>query len=448
MDMFFDGVIYASIAQNMALGKGGFWHPYYTEQFLNPFYEHPPLAMWLQSIAFKIFGTSWRIEFVWGAVCGFITLIFTKKIYEEFNTEPNSNNKSWWPIFLFISIPTVTWTFANGLLESTMIVFTTGSVFLTIKALKVKNQTHIYFYSASAGFLIFAGFMTKGLPALFPLAIPFIWLFIYFKDKTQTKNSLMCFARMFLYMFFAVVILNVLSSGELFKFFSIYVNEQIIKSIKGQREEVKHFYLAYRFAGEIVVPVFIVGVAYIVLRIKKTVLPAKLNDQNKIALLFLLIALSASLPIFFVPKQRIWYLFPSLVFYSMAIAKFSENLIVGIKPYQFLKYLSVVLLICGLTVITIFGGARFRRDKEFYKDIILQKELIPKRAIIYACPEKLAKNWETNAFMQRFCLASLTDDEKTSTGLMLVDKTKKELCHIQGSKTLINKNPLRYELYK
>ena len=212
MDMFFDGVIYASIAQNMALGKGSFWHPYYTEQFLNPFYEHPPLAMWLQSIVFRIFGTNWRIEFVWGAVCGFITLILAKKIYDEFDSKSDSRNNSWWPIFLFISIPTVTWTFANGLLENTMIVFTTGSVFFTIKALKEKIQIQVYLYSALSGFLIFTGFMTKGLPALFPLAIPFIWLFVYFKDEAKTKNSVMCFARMFLYMFFAVIILNVLSS--------------------------------------------------------------------------------------------------------------------------------------------------------------------------------------------------------------------------------------------
>lgn len=448
MDMFFDGTIYASIAQNMALGKGSFWHLYYTEQFLNPFYEHPPLAMWLQSIAFRIFGSSWRVEFIWGAICGLITLVFIKKTYEEFDTPAGAKNVSWWPILLFISIPTVTWTFANNLLENTMIVFTTGAVYYAIKALKENIQLRIYGYSAISGFLIFAGLMTKGLPALFPLAVPFIWMIFNLKEEGQAKkSSLMCFARMLLYMFFAAAIVNVFSGGELLKFFGTYMNEQVMKSVSGQREGIKHFYLFNRFVGEIIVPIFIAGVIYLAIKIKK-IHVEKLAGNNRTALMFLFIALSASLPMFFIPKQRIWYLFPSFVFYAMAVAKYSEHLIAKIKTPAILKYVSIVLFLAGLTTLIFFGGLNFKRNNDLYKDVISQKELIPSRAVIYACPTELAKEWEVNAFIQRFCLASLTDDQKRSTGLTLIDKTKKEGCNIPKDRILINKNPARYELYK
>lgn len=443
MDMFFDGVIYASIAQNLALGKGSFWHLYYTEQFLNPFYEHPPLAMWMQSIAFKVFGPSWRVELVWGFVCGLLTLLYIKKIYEQFSPK----KASWWPIVLFISIPTVTWTFANNLLENTLIAFSTATVYYSIKALKADLKIHSYLYSALCGVLIFMGLMIKGLPALFPLAIPFIWILVYWGKEERTKNAIACFSRMILYLFFALILFNVFSNGELYRFFTTYFNEQVVKSIKGQREDIKHFYLLYRFIGEIIVPVAITAVIYAVLKFKKIRLQ-KDPEQIKTALLFLLIALSASLPMFFIPKQRIWYLFPSFVFYVMAIAKFSEHKISVIKPYKFFTYFGVLLLIAGLLCVTVFGGTKFKRNNEFYKDVIAQKELLPIRSILYTCPEELSQSWELTAFLQRFCLSSMTDKKELSTGFVMVDRNNKSDCAIPKKMTLINKDPVRYELYR
>jgi len=443
MDMFFDGVIYASISQNLALGKGSFWHLYYTDQFLNPFYEHPPFAMWLQSIAFKIFGSSWRIELIYGLICGLITLFFAKKIYEQFSKK----EFSWWPIVLFISIPTVTWTFANNLLENTLIVFSTATIYYAIKALKTDVKIHSYLYSALCGVLIFFGLITKGLPSLFPLAVPFIWMAVYWGKEEKTKNTVSCFSRMILYLFFVLILVNVFSGGELYNFFKTYFNEQVVKSIKGQREEIKHFYLLYRFIGEIIVPVAITAVVYAVLKFKK-IRSQKDPEQTRTALLFLLIALSASLPMFFIPKQRIWYLFPSFIFYAMAIAKFSEHKISAIRPYRFFTYSGVALLVAGLLCLTIFGGTNFKRDKELYNDIISQRHLIPARSVVYACPKELSTSWDVTAYLERFCLSSMTDKKELSTGLMIVDRTKREACAIPKKAELINKDPVRYELYR
>src|SRR6185312_7247114 len=87
--MFFDGVTYATIARNMAIGAGDLWHPTFlvkaadepsaaatpeaetqvatkidavadaaTHDFTSEvgFYEHPPLALWLESLFFRLFG--------------------------------------------------------------------------------------------------------------------------------------------------------------------------------------------------------------------------------------------------------------------------------------------------------------------------------------------------------------------------------------------------------
>ena len=43
--MFLDGVTYASIARNLAEGRGRFWAPHYTATIYPAFHEHPPLGV-------------------------------------------------------------------------------------------------------------------------------------------------------------------------------------------------------------------------------------------------------------------------------------------------------------------------------------------------------------------------------------------------------------------
>ena len=57
--MFFDGITFASIARNLAEGRGRFWEPSYTATIYPAFYEHPPLGFWLQSLWFRALGDHW-----------------------------------------------------------------------------------------------------------------------------------------------------------------------------------------------------------------------------------------------------------------------------------------------------------------------------------------------------------------------------------------------------
>ena len=51
-----DGLIYDCVGRNMAEGIGTMWHPTFTETQFNPFYEHPPLAMFLLSLCYRLAG--------------------------------------------------------------------------------------------------------------------------------------------------------------------------------------------------------------------------------------------------------------------------------------------------------------------------------------------------------------------------------------------------------
>ena len=60
--MFVDGVTYASIARNLAEGRGTFWTPFYTDTLYPQFHQHPALGLWLQSLWFRALGDHLIVE--------------------------------------------------------------------------------------------------------------------------------------------------------------------------------------------------------------------------------------------------------------------------------------------------------------------------------------------------------------------------------------------------
>ena len=47
--MFMDGLMYATVAKNLAHGEGSFWFLKFSDTYLTSFHEHPPLIFGLQS---------------------------------------------------------------------------------------------------------------------------------------------------------------------------------------------------------------------------------------------------------------------------------------------------------------------------------------------------------------------------------------------------------------
>src|SRR5262245_45890782 len=81
--MFVDGVTYAAIARNVALGRGGFWTPFYTATVYPEFHDHPPLGFWLQSLWFRVLGDHLYVERLYSlavatATAGLIAIIWRR----------------------------------------------------------------------------------------------------------------------------------------------------------------------------------------------------------------------------------------------------------------------------------------------------------------------------------------------------------------------------------
>ena len=73
--MFVDGVTYASIARNLAAGRGSFWSPSYTATIYPQFHEHPPLGFWLQSLWFRALGDHLFVERLYAFIVAAATAV-------------------------------------------------------------------------------------------------------------------------------------------------------------------------------------------------------------------------------------------------------------------------------------------------------------------------------------------------------------------------------------
>ena len=69
-----DGLTYAALSKNIL--KTGDWKTlhYGLEQYSN-FYQHPPLAMWIQALVYRVFGFSEAISRYFPSLCALGTLL-------------------------------------------------------------------------------------------------------------------------------------------------------------------------------------------------------------------------------------------------------------------------------------------------------------------------------------------------------------------------------------
>jgi 4-amino-4-deoxy-L-arabinose transferase-like glycosyltransferase len=132
---YLDGIIYAVLSRNMAEGLGSAWQPHFTETLFPVFYEHPPLAFWLQSLAFRVLGDSVYIEKFYSLATLPVTALLIVGIWHRLvRNEPCVKHLSWLPVLLWLSTEGVWWAYANNLLENTLTVFTTLAVYLALRA--------------------------------------------------------------------------------------------------------------------------------------------------------------------------------------------------------------------------------------------------------------------------------------------------------------------------
>ena len=409
--MFFDGLTYASIARNLAIGVGTPWSPHYTATLYPQFFEHPPLMFWVQSLFFRLLGNSVFIEKAFSFLIFSLNIFFIYLLISEMRIAKNKKDIKFifkWSAAGFLLSKPVLWGASYNLLDSLLCVFTLAATTAFTRGFHKKNR-HFYFLGLT---LIWFGFLTKGPVAFFPLVVVPIWILVSSKDlglvlkiKRASVNLVVLLAGLSL----LLGILFVLPNAE--KNITQYIQTHLLAAVKGNFNVLEGVNpLSWMFKellvalGHLIILFLIASLIYIPRRVK--------SFYKKDFIFLLALGLCASVPMVVSSKLRSFYLIPSIPFFSVAGALFIRSLFenkfrVFFKPFKLKEIVCVILI--SATAIN-FIHSKTHRDSELVK-LMKAPSLIPFRGKTITTCKSLLKDYKLIAYLQRYHRISLKKSE-------------------------------------
>lgn len=404
--IFLDGVTYAAISRNLAVGKGNFWNLYYRGDW--GFNEHPPLFFGLQAIFFKLFGDHYYTEKLYSFFIWLTTAILIRQIWNKAGHKPAKHTYAL-PLLMWCMIPTITWGYTNNILDCTMAMFDLAAVLVLYRGLQRsdKLQPLILFIGA---LLTAAAVMTKGPVGAFPLAVPGLWWIVNVKNaNVRFGNAVL--KVIIITLFFTGIFMALNLIPEAHANFESYVNEQLAAALQGKREitggGLGRFNLLVDLFTQLLIPIIISLVVFAITKALKLKAGHVYKHKNT-AFFFLIIGIVASLPMLLSVKQRTFYLVPSLPFYVLSVSvliypiyiSLTDKWKVGAKGVRYFKMISAVI-IAGLCI---YLGSKFGQVGRNHELIYSMKYIgtqFPKRQTFGICAEA-DKDYEFLAYLQRY----------------------------------------------
>lgn len=402
--MFLDGVTYSTLAKNMANGYGSFCDPHYTQTFGEHFQGHPPFSFIVESVFFKVLGNSIYTERFYCLFAALITAWGIALFWKLLNKNTEAAGYAWLPVLLWITMPLNFWAYRSNLIEITLGMFTLFAAYFITRAL-LENKI---IYLPLAALLILCAFLSKGPVGLFPLAVPGIFALtnkpFRFIRPVAYIILLAGFAGALFYA--ALVIFPGLESN-----LNAYLELQLRPALNGtgQLTTGNRFYIL----GSLAVDLLFCVLVLLIVGIKKLVTTKTLKFENgRVALFFLLVALSASLPLMVSLKQRGFYALPAVPFYVLGIGVLVfpdlKTLLEKCPPafYLWLRRCSFAALAVVLVVCFVRAGKPLR-DKEKLEDAYALTRLLQPGTILGCTQPFIFDDWQFLGYLGRLGYISL-----------------------------------------
>lgn len=395
--MFLDGTTYAVIAKNMACGKGTFWQPCYTQTLSPVFFGHPPLSIWMESLFFRLLGTSIFVERFYSVLCIAFVGFLVVRIWNEITHETIT---AWFPLLVFVSFPIITWTATNNMLENMMSVFICLSVLLYLLNIRTKK----YYFTILAGLSLCLGVLCKGIVAFFPWTFPFwIWLF---SKRISFKQAIIDTFIIVISTLLPLILLYLFSqSAKLF--FDAYLSDQLFSSVTGVREVVYSRFLILKRLWENTIPslVLVAGILITLIAQRKIKL---LKKHLHNGLIFFALSLCGILPIMMSLKQSGYYIVPAYPFWAIALSlpfqpiiqKRMEKINSLSKGFLAFKIISIGLLL-SVIVFAFSQKGKIGRDKNDLQTVFECGKYIPSHTTI-TIDEQTYSEWGLHAYFARY----------------------------------------------
>jgi 4-amino-4-deoxy-L-arabinose transferase-like glycosyltransferase len=325
VSMFFDGGIYATLARNLAQGRGDPWSLYFSGTlFLPAFAEHPPLMMWLQAVGFRVFGDSIAVEKGFSLLtllaCGGLLCGIWSRLHAQ---DPSMRRIFPFALVLLLASGRVAWGFANGLLENLLAVFTLAAVLSVLAARDASSQGRQgrrLLLMATAGAAVVLATLTKGPVGLFPLATPALHGLVFRQSGArQAATDTLVMVSVVALSFAALLSFDPAREAA-----QRYLNAQLFASLSGARG-----HHGGGFVNVLRKLVWLNGYALVVValliaagrRLGAGTAEAGLwQARRRRAVFLLLVGLSASLPLGLSPRVSNFYFNPALFFFASGLA--------------------------------------------------------------------------------------------------------------------------------
>ncbi len=389
--MFMDGLIYSNVAANMADGIGTFWHPTYTATHHPDFYQHPPLALGLLALFYKVLGTHIWVTKLYMVLTMLLCAWLTVKLWVRLG---GRREDGWMPLLLWTLMPTVTHFANHCLLENTMVLFVLGAILLLLRT--KRNALN----GMLAGLLLVAAFLTKGFTGLFPLVLPLLlWLF----DRKNLSFKAMLVQSVCIVMGLLLpLVVIALAVPEARDYFSNYMLHQVMAG--WSQGEVHRWQILVYFLRSTAIAI---GLVLLVAIVNKGVGQKPSREQWA---MWALVA-CAVLPMMVSTRQREFYLLTAMPMVAVLLALLIEEPVARwLKPSKVLAYVALALML-GAVVLNIvrFGGEG--RDVQLQRDLeVIAPQL--ERGEIVTVPTPLYFDYKLQGYYYRECRVSLDDQHR------------------------------------
>lgn len=410
--MFLDGVFYASVAKNLSLGYGSLWQPFFSKTIFPIFYEHPPLAIYFQSLLFKQLGPGFGTEQLYSLLMAIsqITLISCYWL----NKQRAPATHLGFLLFLWLLIP-LNHLYVSNHLEATLTLFTTFASLILLIPTQKKLSLLIQYGVSSVSILL--AFFCNGPTAFFPLVVPFLQVIHNNEISLQDGIQRTCFLiilTLFLWIGFYILAPEALLNTQ------HYFEQQLLPSITGSRQldhqgmhHLHILYLYFRAYG--VVSIFVLACLFMATKINGVSFQMYIKQalSGKEFLFFFSLSLLSSLPVGVSHKQALNYIMPSAPFYTLAMMGlcFESYQIIfhrleKTSSYKRLCTASYILFIASL--LTVFYLSKgFNRDKPMIEDIQSFLRYCEPNTTLSTSPT-IFDHWYTGAYLARYSMLSVT----------------------------------------
>lgn len=410
-----DGMLYSSIAYNMAHNIGSLWQPFYLKPFVVPFYEHPPLAMYFQSLFYRVLGDGFYVGKIYGGLMAVLTLWVIILCWRLVSQKKYSWWMLWLPVFLWIAIPENARPYKDVILQATLVLFTTASVYFLLRFL-LEPFTKKWFYFLLAAGLIAAGFLINGVQAFFPTGVLLVGWLIW----RQRSFAWVCWQTILLLAVVALLLFLVCLNPVAKHTMWMYLQSQLFATLTEKRlgpySGIARLYVFKMVFNNLLV-IIVLGLVFLYIRARIQMMSfwqlLKSSIQNQWVYFFFLLGLIASIPVILSTRQDShyvlqaypWFVLMFTQIFSRECAAWVKNINVRGLTYVCFSVGNGVLLVLAVLFLVVHAG-KPGRDKLLIHDMRTIARVIPPGSIVNISSELSTQN-NIMAYFYRFSQISL-----------------------------------------